>query len=62
MNECPDCANYTTRVIPHRLDGGRYAEFCNRNGSSIQFERDVLGSCGSEGRFFVSTALHSVES
>jgi hypothetical protein len=57
MNECKSCLHYRTQTIAYR-----HAEFCSRNGSSIAFERDLLGSCGEEGRFFVSTALPSVES
>jgi hypothetical protein len=52
--DCKDCAHYHTSII-----SGRYGEFCNRNGASIPFERDVNGSCGPEGRFFVSIAPHS---
>lgn len=61
MISCRDCANYQARIIPHPLDGGRYAEFCSLNGSSISYMRDKDGECGIDGRCFVSIGDNSTK-
>lgn len=64
MNDCRDCL-HMTRSKDFNL------ETCTRPGVDrytdglgprVQFERHMTGSCGPEGRFFVSIAGHSVES
>lgn len=63
---CKECARY--RYFTRRVNGHvGWWETCGDNGVSISYARTDHGvygwpHCGPEGRFFVSTALHSVES